>query len=87
MTNNSQHKKDDHDSTFDKIVEKTSEMLSGSDEGWESDGQNGSREVGEEHQPTPDESTGDVPTEDKVVRDSKTGEKTMIKNDNKKWTR
>lgn len=91
MTNNSPErnphpKQDDNESTVDKIVKKTSEMLSGSDEGWESDGKNDAREVGEEHQHTPDESAADVPTEDTVIRDSKTGKKTVIKNDNKKWT-
>lgn len=69
-------------STFDKVVEKTSEMLSGSDEGWESSGKNEVRETaGDDFQNAPAEDAGDVPTEDKVIRNPKTG---VVKNDNKK---
>lgn len=35
-------------------------------------------------QNTPDEGEEDVPHEDKIARDSKTGEETFIKNDNKR---
>lgn len=35
-------------------------------------------------QNAPDEGEDDVPHEDKIVRDAKTGEKTFIKNDNKR---
>lgn len=38
-----------------------------------------------EFENTPDEGKEDVPTEDKLIRDPKTGEETFIKNDNKKW--
>lgn len=75
-------------STFDKVMKKTSEMLSGSDEGWESAGKNDTREtVGDDFQNAPDESSEDVPTENKVVHNSKTGEEAFVKNDNKKWSR
>ncbi len=87
---NTDHQKDDNKSTADKILEKTSEMLSGGDEAWESSGKNEvdeSNDTKDDFQNTPDESAGDVPTEDKVIRDSKTGEKTVIKNDNKNWSR
>ncbi|MCH4827391.1 MAG: hypothetical protein N2C11_06335 [Planococcus sp. (in: firmicutes)] len=77
MTNNSQgkntnHQKDANDSTVDKIIEKTSEMLSGGDEGWESSGKNKTHD-------TPNESPDYVPTEDKVIRDPETGEKKVMK--------
>lgn len=35
-------------------------------------------------QDTPDSSFGDVPQEDKIIRDPETGEETLIKNDNKR---
>lgn len=38
-----------------------------------------------EFENAPDEGKDDVPTEDKVIRDPKTGEETFVKNDNKKW--
>ena len=38
-----------------------------------------------EYENAPDEGKEDVPTEDKVIRDPKTGEETFIKNDNKNW--
>ncbi|TWT07088.1 hypothetical protein FQV26_04555 [Planococcus sp. CPCC 101016] len=83
---NRNHQADGEESTFDKVVKKTSEMLSGSDEGWESAGKNDTREV-TDTQNAPDEGAGDVPTEDKVIRDPQTGEETFVKNDNKKWSR
>lgn len=93
MTNNDahdknlHHNKDTEESTLDKVVKKTSEMLSGSDEGWESSGKNVVRETpGDDFQNAPDESSEDVPTEDRVIRDPKTGEETIVKNDNKKWS-
>lgn len=85
---NPKHSGDAEESTLDKVVKKTSEMLSGSDEGWESSGKNDVRETaGDDFQNTPDEDAGDVPTEDKIIRDPKTGEETFVKNDNKKWSR
>ena len=94
MTNNDAHDKnlhhnqDNEESTLDKVVKKTSEMLSGSDEGWESSGKTDVRETaGDDFQNAPDESSEDVPTEDRVIRDPKTGEETIVKNDNKKWSR
>ncbi|ANU27593.1 hypothetical protein [Planococcus versutus] len=87
---NMDHQKDDNKSTADKILEKTSEMLSGGDEAWESSGKNEAHDNTDtktDFQNTPDEGAGDVPTEDKVIRDVKTGEKTVIKNDNKNWSR
>ena len=85
MTKNN---RDAERSTLDKVVKKTSEMLSGSDEGWESSGKNDVRDTaGDDIQNAPDESSEDVPTEDKIIRDPKTGEETFVKNDNKKWSR
>ncbi|ANU10153.1 hypothetical protein A1A1_12577 [Planococcus antarcticus DSM 14505] len=47
---NPENNGDAEKSTFDKVVKKTSEMLSGSDEGWESAGKNSTRDpkTGEE---------------------------------------
>ena len=88
MNRNDEHNRDAEESTLDKVVKKTSEMLSGSDEGWESAGKNDTRETaGDDFQNAPDEGAEDVPTEDKVIRDPKTGEETFVKNDNKKWSR
>lgn len=77
MTNNSQCKnterqKEENDSTVDKMVEQISEVLGGSDEGWESPTEAKAHE-------TADEGTDYVPTEDKVVRDPETGEKKLMK--------
>lgn len=47
--------------------------------------QNEEHVFGNGHDNTPDESRGDVPTEDKIIRDPETGEETFIKNDNKSW--
>lgn len=85
---NPEHGGDHDESALDKVVKKTSEMLSGSDEGWESDGKSEVRETkGDDFQNAPDEGAGDVPTEDKIIRDPETGEETFVKNDNKKWSR
>lgn len=84
---NVDHERDAKDSTFDKIVEKTGEMLSGGDEAWESSGKNEIHDAPDDFQNTPDEDAGDVPTENKEMRDPKTGKTTTITNDNKKWSR
>ena len=83
---NGNHHPDNEESTIDKVVKKTSEMMDGSDEGWESSRKNDTREVNNS-QNAPDEGAGDVPTEDKVIHDPETGEETFVKNDNKKWSR
>lgn len=41
---NPESDKNANESTFGKVVKKTSEMLSGSDEGWESAGKNDTRD-------------------------------------------
>ncbi|EGA90054.1 hypothetical protein GPDM_07225 [Planococcus donghaensis MPA1U2] len=69
---NTDHQKDENDSTVEKIIEKTSEMLGGGDEGWESPAK------AEPHK-APNESPDYVPSEDKVVRDPNTGEKKIMK--------
>lgn len=75
---NPEHDSDAKESTFDKVVKKTSEMLSGSDEGWESKGKNDVRETThDKFQNTSKEGTGNVSASEKTNR-------TPNKNANKK---
>lgn len=69
-------KKDTHEqdsqSTMDRITAKTKEVF-----GIRTDD---AKELGKPFQDTPDEGAGDVPQQDKVVKDHRTGEKTFVKN-------
>ena len=69
----------DNESAIEKITEKTKEAFGTGD-----DRENEGHIVDKPFQDTPDEGAEDVPTEDKVIKDHKTGEETFIKNENKR---
>lgn len=41
--------------------------------------------IDNEHDNKPDDTKGDVPTQDKVIHDAKTGKENFVKNENKNW--
>ncbi len=67
-----------NDSYVDKILDTVDEYTEKTHERHES-------HEHKEHGNAPDEGKGDVPTEDRIVRDHATGEETVIRNDNKDW--
>ena len=64
------------ESEIDKFVKKTKQVVSGD--------KDSNAKTDEHFQNTPDEGSEDVPTEDKIIEDHRTGEKTFVKNDNKR---
>lgn len=80
---NSSSKNNKNESAMDKIAEKTKELFSADDENKR--GLKAKEDLLEGNfQNTPDEGSAAVPHEDKIAKDSKTGEETFIKNDNKR---
>lgn len=83
--NVSSKNKDGNESAMDKIADKTKDIFGANDEEKGGSGtENESQTVETPFQDTPDEGFGDVPTEDKIIKDPETGEETYIKNDNKR---
>lgn len=77
MQNDANKKTHDSKSTMDKITEKTKEVLGIRDDD--------STELDNSFQNTPDEGAGDVPQGDKIIKDHRTGEETVVKNTGKRY--
>lgn len=73
-----------NDSYIDKILDSVNEKED-TDRGRQHHEQKEKHVIENEHENGPDEGEGDVPTEDKIIRDPETGEETFVKNDNKNW--
>lgn len=74
----------DNDSALDKIAERAHEIFGDDDKEDKEDKKNEKVDLDTPYQDTPDSGFGDVPQKDKIIKDPDTGEKTFIKNDNKR---